>query len=98
MMNLTEEYLRSHEVTQGASNKILIEIKKLKERPEQLRQLQEKPFDLNNLDEMYTTLRVIYDMVISPMKSYVGNGNTLSDDCNLPHLIFKIMEKGIKLF
>jgi hypothetical protein len=94
MMNLTEEYLRSQEVTQGASNKILTEIKKLKERPKNLRQLQDKKFDLDNLDEMYTILKVIYDMVTSPMKPCLSNCTVLNDDCNLPYLIFKIMEKS----
>jgi len=72
MMNLTEEWLESQNVTKGARNKIVISIKKLKERPGMLRQMEKEIMECGNIKQALTDLKSVLNTPIkcsAPSKS-----------------------------
>lgn len=66
MMNLTEEKLEAQSVTKGARHKIVLSIRKLKERPATLRQLEKS---LQEEGDIRTALAELRAMLQTPMKA-----------------------------
>ncbi|XP_077522403.1 sterile alpha motif domain containing protein 4 smaug isoform X2 [Amblyomma americanum] len=66
MMNLTEEKLEAQSVTKGARHKIVLSIRKLKERPATLRQLEKS---LQEEGDIRTALVELRAMLQTPMKA-----------------------------
>jgi len=67
-MGLTEDFLKSKGVTQGATNKILLCIQKLKERHQLLSTLEK---DVLQTGKLPTVLAELKQIVITPLKKYV---------------------------
>ncbi|XP_069561536.1 protein Smaug homolog 1 isoform X2 [Brachyistius frenatus] len=73
MMSLTEELLEK--VTKGARHKIVISIQKLKERQNLLRSLEKDVLEGSNLR---APLQELHQMIMSPIKAFVGGGEEAS--------------------
>ncbi|EEC12839.1 hypothetical protein IscW_ISCW008726 [Ixodes scapularis] len=80
MMNLTEDKLEAQNVTKGARHKIVLSIRKLKERPDTLRLLEK---NLQEEGDIRTALVELRAMLQTPMKcsSCVGEGGDPRDGC-----------------
>lgn len=80
MMNLTEDKLEAQNVTKGARHKIVLSIRKLKERPDTLRLLEK---NLQEEGDIRTALVELRAMLQTPMKcsSCVGEGGDPRDSC-----------------
>jgi hypothetical protein len=92
MMNLTIEQLKEGKITDGACTKILLNIKKLKER--QLL-LQQCLIDIDNGQiDIKTVLQQLNELMLTPIRSK-QNGQDYDHDEDLPKLIMQVLEKGI---
>ncbi|ELU04194.1 hypothetical protein CAPTEDRAFT_160280 [Capitella teleta] len=100
MMELSEEYLESQNVTKGARNKIILSIKKLKLRQPELRAMEKEIMDSGNLKQALQELKA---MLNTPIKRFVppvdqkeavtseGEGNIAEGD--LPGQITRVLGK-----
>jgi hypothetical protein len=88
MMNLTIDQLKEGKITDGACTKILLNIKKLKERPALLQQYL---LDIDNGHiEIKTVLQHLNELMLTPIRAKQENDN----DEDLPKLIIQVLEKG----
>ncbi len=88
MMNLTIDQLKEGKITDGACTKILINIKKLKERQTLLQQYL---LDIDNGQiDMKTVLQHLNELMLTPIRAQQENDN----DEDLPKLIMQVLEKG----
>jgi hypothetical protein len=92
MMNLTIDQLKEGKITDGACTKILLNIKKLKER--QLL-LQQCLIDMDNGQiDLKTVLQHLNELMLTPVRSkQIEQDNEIDE--NLPKLIIQVLEKGI---
>ncbi|XP_060082936.1 protein Smaug homolog 2-like isoform X2 [Ylistrum balloti] len=67
MMNLTEEWLESQNVTKGARTKIVLSLNKLRERQSLLRSLEKEMMDGGSVKAALTEMKVIIN---TPMKAF----------------------------
>jgi hypothetical protein len=92
MMNLTNEKLKAVCITEGACSKIILNIKKLKERSIVLKQylidLDSEQIDLQNL-----ILQLSEIMMTPILTKQLTNENQTEED--LPKLIVEVLEKSI---
>lgn len=79
MMSLTEDKLEAQNVTKGARHKIVLSIRKLKERPDTLRLLEK---NLQEEGDIRTALVELRAMLQTPMKC---SGCTADGDLREPH-------------
>jgi hypothetical protein len=93
MMNLTIEQLKAFQITDGACTKILLNIKKLKERSTLLKQwlmdLDNGQIDLSNLIQQF------HELMTTPIRSRQLEHENHSDE-DLPKLIIEVLEKRIE--
>lgn len=91
MMNLTMERLKDLGITDGACSKILLNIKKLKERPAVLKQCL---LDLSSGQaELANVIVQLSEVLSTPIRSkQLEPENSTEDD--LPQLIVQILENG----
>lgn len=91
MMNLTIDQLKEGKITDGACTKILLNIKKLKERSALLQQY------LAELDngqmEIKTILQHLNELMLTPIRAKQNDDN----EEDLPQLIMQVLEKGTSL-
>ncbi|XP_021341894.1 protein Smaug homolog 1-like isoform X2 [Mizuhopecten yessoensis] len=71
MMNLTEEWLESQNVTKGARTKIVLSLNKLRERQSLLRSLEKEMMDGGSVKAALTEMKVIIN---TPMKAFSQEG------------------------
>lgn len=94
MMNLTMEQLKEGKITDGACTKILINIKKLKERGANLKKLladlDHEQIDLKNI------LQQLHELMLTPVRAKQSNQDNENEE-DLPQLIMQVLEKG-KMF
>lgn len=76
MLNLNEEQLENQGVTKGARHKICLSIAKLRERPDQLRQMEKDIMEGKPLRQSFNDLKQI---IASPIKFFHGK-----DSCTHP--------------
>lgn len=89
MMNLTIEQLKEGKITDGACTKILLNIKKLKERQSLLQQYL---LELDNGQiEIKTILQHLNELMLTPIRAKQTDDN---NDEDLPKLIIQVLEKG----
>jgi len=92
MMNLTSEQLKELNITVGACGKLLLNIKKLKERSASLKQC------LNDIDngqiDLASIIQQIYEVMATPIRSKQLELENNSEE-DLPKLIIQILEKSI---
>ena len=89
MMNLTIDQLKEGKITDGACTKILLNIKKLKERQTLLQQCL---IDIDNGQiDIKTVLQQLNELMLTPIRSKQDN----DDEEDLPKLIMQVLEKGI---
>jgi hypothetical protein len=87
MMNLTIDQLKEGKITDGACTKILLNIKKLKERQTLLQQYL---LDIDNGQiDMKTVLQHLNELMLTPIRAQQENDN----DEDLPKLIMQVLEK-----
>ena len=90
MMNLTHEQLKEGKITDGACTKILLNIKKLKERETLLQQCL---IDIDNGQiDMKTVLQQLNELMLTPIRAKQTDQDNEED---LPKLIIQVLEKGI---
>jgi hypothetical protein len=88
MMNLTIEQLKEGKITDGACTKILLNIKKLKERQTLLQQCL---IDIDNGQiDIKTVLQQLNELMLTPIRAKQENDN----EEDLPKLIMQVLEKG----
>jgi hypothetical protein len=91
MMNLTIEQLKAFPITDGACTKILLNIKKLKERSASLRQylidIDSGQIDLPNV------IQQLIELMMTPIRSKQLEHENNSDE-DLPKLIIEVLEKS----
>jgi len=88
MMNLTIEQLKEGKITDGACTKILLNIKKLKERQTLLQQCL---IDIDNGQiDTKTVLQQLNELMLTPIRTKQENDN----EEDLPKLIMQVLEKG----
>lgn len=91
MMNLTMEQLKDGKITDGACTKILLNIRKLKERSGFLQQY------LSELDngqmEIKTILQHLNELMLTPIRAKQNDDN----EEDLPKLIMQVLENGTNL-
>jgi len=89
MMNLTIDQLKEGKITDGACTKILLNIKKLKERQTLLQQYL---LDIDNGQiEIKTILQHLNELMVTPIRA---KQNEQDNDEDLPRLIMQVLEKG----
>ena len=92
MMGLTIDQLKEGKITDGACTKILLNIKKLKERQVLLHQCL---VDIDNEQiEMKTVLQHLNDLMLTPIRAPQTDQNNNDNEENLPKLIMQVLEKG----
>jgi hypothetical protein len=92
MMNLTIEQLKELHITDGACSKILINIKKLKERSTLLKQ---SLIDLDNGQiDLPNMVQQLNEIMLTPIRSRQLELENNTDD-DLPKLIVQLLEKSI---
>lgn len=91
MMNLTNEQLKAFQITEGACTKILLNIKKLRERSAALKQyLVDFPEGKIDLPDLILQLT---EFMVTPIRSkQLANENQSEED--LPKLIVEVLEKS----
>ena len=92
MMNLTFEQLKESKITDGACSKILLNVKKLKERETLVKQC------LTDMDngqaDVKTVLQQLNELMLTPIRG--KHAEQVNDnDGDLPNLIMQVLEKGI---
>ena len=91
MMNLTIDQLKEGKITDGACTKILLNIKKLKERPALLQKC------LIEIDhdqiEMKVVLQQLRELMLTPIRAKQNEPKSDNDE-DLPKLIMQVLEKG----
>jgi len=86
MMNLNIEQLKEGKITDGACTKILLNIKKLKER---LSLLQQCLIDIDNGQiDLKSVLQQLNELMVTPIRA-----KQTDNDEDLPDLIMKVLEK-----
>ncbi|CAM4872412.1 unnamed protein product [Rotaria socialis] len=92
MMNLTFDQLKEGKITDGACTKILLNIKKLKERPSLLQQC---IIDIDNGQiDIKTVLQILNEFMLTPIHvKQTEKNNDDTDDEDLPKLIMQVLEK-----
>ena len=89
MMNLTIEQLKEGKITDGACTKILLNIRKLKERRSLLQQYL---LELDNGQiEIKSILQHLNELMLTPIRAKQTDDN---NDEDLPELIMQVLEKG----
>ncbi|XP_031570980.1 protein Smaug homolog 1-like [Actinia tenebrosa] len=78
MLDLDENHLEAKGVTKGARNKILLSIKKLKERCETLQKLEKEVLQTGKLQNVLTELRNIVNTPIKPFNPPPGIPTTMA--------------------
>lgn len=91
MMNLTIEQLKEGKITDGACTKILLNIKKLKERPAMLQKLI-IDIDHDQID-MKNVLQQLHELMLTPIRAK-QNETGKDNEEDLPSLIMQVLEKG----
>ncbi|XP_028513844.1 protein Smaug homolog 1 [Exaiptasia diaphana] len=82
MLDLDDKHLDSKGVTKGARNKILLSIKKLKERGDTLQQLEKDVLQTNKLQNVLSELKLIVNTPIKPFNPPPGIPTTIADGNN----------------
>ncbi|KAK3748745.1 hypothetical protein QZH41_015688 [Actinostola sp. cb2023] len=82
MLELEDGYLESKGVTKGARNKILLSIKKLKERGEVLQKLEKDVLQTGKLQNVLIELRQIVNTPIKPFNPPPGIPTTIANSSN----------------
>lgn len=91
MMNLTMEKLKESRVTEGACTKILLNIKRLKERSATLKQYL---IDYTNGQiDLPTLIQQLSDLMITPIRSKQLAKENQSDE-DIPKLFIDVLEKS----
>jgi hypothetical protein len=89
MMNLTIDQLKEGKITDGACTKILLNIKKLKER---LTMLQKCSIDIDHDQiDLKSVVQQLNELMSTPIRAKQSGQN---DDDDLPALIMDVLEKG----
>lgn len=95
MMKLSADSLKELQITEGARSKMLLNIKKLKERSSLLKQW------LVDMDDAQVDLQAyvekLNEVMITPMRSKQLELENNSDE-DLPSLIMQVLEKGRNFF
>jgi hypothetical protein len=92
MMNLTMEQLKGGRITDGACTKILLNIKKLKERQALLRQCL---IDIENGSaDSKAVLQQLNELMLTPIRAAQAD-RTSDNEEDLPVLIMQVLEKGM---
>ena len=91
MMNLTIEQLKEGKITDGACTKILLNIKKLKERPAMLQKLITE-IDRDQID-LKNILQQLHELMLTPIRAKQGESEKDHEE-DLPSLIMQVLEKG----
>ncbi|CAF3642534.1 unnamed protein product [Adineta steineri] len=90
MMNLNMEQLKEGTITDGACTKILLNIKKLKERQTTLQQCL---MDIDNGQiDMKNVLQQLNELMLTPIRAKQAEQNNDTDE-DLPKLIMQVLEK-----
>ncbi|CAF1056677.1 unnamed protein product [Adineta steineri] len=90
MMNLNMEQLKEGRITDGACTKILLNIKKLKERQTTLQQCL---MDIDNGQiDMKNVLQQLNELMLTPIRAKQAEQNNDTDE-DLPKLIMQVLEK-----
>lgn len=93
MMNLTFDQLKEGKITDGACTKILLNIKKLKERQSVLQQCL---IDMDNGQiDVKTVLQLLNELLLTPIRVKQTDNNENNDEEDLPKLIMQVLEKGL---
>lgn len=92
MMNLTGEKLKDSHITEGACTKILLNIRKLKERSAVLKQYLTDYTD-SQID-LPTLIQQLAELLITPIRSKKLAKENNSDE-DLPRLIVDVLEKSM---
>lgn len=93
MMSLTIEKLKEGKITDGACTKILINIKKLKERGSNLKKLLD---DLEHEQiDLKTVLQQLHELMLTPIRAKQIGEQETDDEEDLPQLIMQVLEKGL---
>ncbi|UJR31471.1 hypothetical protein I4U23_018960 [Adineta vaga] len=91
MMNLTIDQLKEGKITDGACTKILIHIKKLKERQVLL---QQSLVDIDNENiDMKIVLQQLNELMLTPIRAPQADQDNNDNEENLPKLIMQVLEK-----
>jgi hypothetical protein len=91
MMNLTIEQLKEGKITDGACTKILLNIKKLKERASLL---QKCLIDMDHEQiDMKIVLQQLHELLLTPIRAKQNEHDNENDE-DLPKLIMQVLEKG----
>lgn len=90
MMNLTIDQLKEGKITDGACTKILLNIKKLKERPAMLQKLI-IDIDRDQID-MKNVLQQLHELMLTPIRAK-QNETGKDNEEDLPSLIMQVLEK-----
>lgn len=91
MMNLTMEQLKELQITDGACAKILLNIKKLKERPQHLKQAIDE-FENEQID-LATLVQHLNELMLTPMRAKPRDQEIPPEE-DLPKLIIDVLETG----
>lgn len=94
MMNLTNENLRALNITEGACSKILLNIRKLKERSSVLKQYL-IDLDTEQIDVL-TIIPQLNELMMTPIHSKQFQIENQIDE-DLPKLIVEVLEKSLNL-
>lgn len=91
MMNLTIEQLKEGKITDGACTKILLNIKKLKERPAMLQRLLD---DINHDQvDLKNVLQQLHELMLTPIRAKQVDAEQDHEE-DIPALIMQVLEKG----
>ncbi|XP_003742259.1 protein Smaug homolog 1 [Galendromus occidentalis] len=90
MLMLNEDQLEAHNVTQGARNKLILNIKKLQQRQMRLQALQ-KDIECGNGD-LKQIIEEVRSILVTPMKAYPQEPVPLQDD-DIPREITRVLAK-----
>jgi hypothetical protein len=91
MMNLTMEKLKDLQITDGACAKILLNIKKLKERSQYLKQAVDE-FEKEQMD-LATLVQHLNELMLTPMRAKPRDQEIPPEE-DLPKLIIDVLETG----
>lgn len=94
MLNLNEEWLATQGVTKGARHKIILSIRKLRERHVTLCQLEKDVVAGGNLVSALDELKTILLSPIRPEERDETAGASLTDVNDIPTQFTKVMGKG----
>ena len=93
MMDLTMEKLKDGKITDGACTKILLNIKKLKERQALLQQCL---LDIDNgQTDIKKVIQHLHELMLTPIRAKQNASSADNDnDEDLPQLIMQVLDKG----